>query len=253
MGHLTTQRLLKCLAVPLIVTQVGCAARGVQVSHASPPSWLGEADREACAVFAKRESKEVRVKSIAEESAKGFAYGLLAGIFVVPGAIMLAPVGAIIGGVDAARENHAVRKSAYSAAERICLRPLMAANSSGPEHPDVATALRDLAARYASQKDYVTAESLYQRALGIQERALGPESGEIATTLELYAALLQSTHREERATDLLARAGAIRVSAEPHPNPAPEPTTETDNGTPGDSIEPVIASAPILPVADESE
>ena len=45
----------------------------------------------------------------------------------------------------------------------------------GPEHPDVAAALNNLALRYKTQGRYVEAEPLYRRSLAIREKALGPE------------------------------------------------------------------------------
>jgi hypothetical protein len=163
----------------------------------------------------------------------------------------MAPAFAIGGAIDQSLKNSSMRKRAYASAEDTCLKPVVLAETLGSEHADVASALRNLANGYANHTDYAAAEPLYQRALEIQEKVLGPESAEVATTLETYAAVLQSTHREERATDPLARAGAIRASAEPHPDPAPEPTTERASSTPGNSIEPAIASAPAAPAADE--
>jgi hypothetical protein len=45
----------------------------------------------------------------------------------------------------------------------------------GPDHPDVATALNNLASIYRSGQ-YALAESLYRRALLIDERALAPDT-----------------------------------------------------------------------------
>jgi tetratricopeptide (TPR) repeat protein len=45
----------------------------------------------------------------------------------------------------------------------------------GPEHPNVATSLNNLAALYKAQGRYAEAEPLYRRALEIWEKALGPE------------------------------------------------------------------------------
>ena len=44
----------------------------------------------------------------------------------------------------------------------------------GPDHPDVATSLNNLAVLYQAQGRYGEAEPLYQRALAIREKALGP-------------------------------------------------------------------------------
>ena len=45
----------------------------------------------------------------------------------------------------------------------------------GPDHPDVAQSLNNLAGLYDSLGDYAKAEPLYKRSLGIWEKALGPE------------------------------------------------------------------------------
>ena len=53
------------------------------------------------------------------------------------------------------------------------------------------------------------AEPLYQRALAIREKALGPEHPDVATSLENYADLLRKTGRVSEATKMEARAKAI--------------------------------------------
>ncbi|MFC2032217.1 tetratricopeptide repeat protein, partial [Chloroflexota bacterium] len=45
----------------------------------------------------------------------------------------------------------------------------------GPEHPDTATSLNNLAGLYNDQGLYKEAEPLYKRALEIREKVLGPE------------------------------------------------------------------------------
>ena len=80
----------------------------------------------------------------------------------------------------------------------------------GPEHPDVATSLNNLAVLYRAQGQYAEAEPLYQRALAIRKRVLGPEHPKVATCLENYAILLRNMGRPEEAAPLEARARAIR-------------------------------------------
>ena len=43
----------------------------------------------------------------------------------------------------------------------------------GPEHPDVAQSLNNLAVLYHTQSKYAEAEPLYERSLAIKEKALG--------------------------------------------------------------------------------
>ena len=45
----------------------------------------------------------------------------------------------------------------------------------GPEQPDTAASLNNLAALYQAQGSYAQAEPLYKRALAIVEKVLGPE------------------------------------------------------------------------------
>ena len=44
----------------------------------------------------------------------------------------------------------------------------------GPEHPDTAWSLNEIASLLQAQRDLVGARSLYERALAINEKALGP-------------------------------------------------------------------------------
>ncbi len=81
----------------------------------------------------------------------------------------------------------------------------------GPDHPDVATDLNNLAKVYRFQGRYAEAEPLLKRALAIFEKALGPEHPDVATSLENYAVLLRKTGRGAEATLLEARARSIRA------------------------------------------
>ena len=51
----------------------------------------------------------------------------------------------------------------------------------GPEHPEVATSLDNLASLYEEIGDYGQAELLAQQALDIREKTLGPEHPDVAT------------------------------------------------------------------------
>ncbi len=81
----------------------------------------------------------------------------------------------------------------------------------GPEHPDVATSLHNLALVYRLQGKYAEAGPLYQRSLAIREKALGPEHPHVATSLENYAGLLRATRRSAEAAKMETRAKAIRA------------------------------------------
>ena len=53
----------------------------------------------------------------------------------------------------------------------------------GPDHPDVATFLNNLAGLYQAQGRYADAEPLYKRALAMREAALGPDHPDVARAL----------------------------------------------------------------------
>ena len=59
----------------------------------------------------------------------------------------------------------------------------------GPDHPDVAIDLNNLAELYRVQDKYAEAEPLYQRALHIDENALGADHPEIGAALDNLATL----------------------------------------------------------------
>ena len=53
----------------------------------------------------------------------------------------------------------------------------------GPEHPNVATSLHDLALLYIDQGKYAQAEPLFQQALAIRETLFGSENEDVATSM----------------------------------------------------------------------
>lgn len=63
--------------------------------------------------------------------------------------------------------------------------------SMGSDHPDIATALSNLAALYDNQGKYFEAEPLYQRALVIREKSLGSGHPNTTATLGSLAALYE--------------------------------------------------------------
>ena len=82
-----------------------------------------------------------------------------------------------------------------------------------PEDPAVLSALglNNLAGLYTAQGRYAEAEPLFQRALPIVERALGPEHPYVAATIRDYAQLLRATGCEAEAAETEARAEGIRA------------------------------------------
>jgi CHAT domain-containing protein/Tfp pilus assembly protein PilF len=80
----------------------------------------------------------------------------------------------------------------------------------GPQHPDVAASLHNLAILYKEQGKYREAEPLYQRALRIKERILGPEHPSVADSLNSMATLDWKRGKYAEAEPLYERALAIR-------------------------------------------
>jgi tetratricopeptide (TPR) repeat protein len=69
----------------------------------------------------------------------------------------------------------------YAEAETLAKQSLeQLIKENGPDHPDTATSLNNLAVFYATQGKYDLAEPLYERGLAINEKALGPDHPETA-------------------------------------------------------------------------
>src|SRR6266540_3334634 len=83
----------------------------------------------------------------------------------------------------------------------------------GPESPDVAQSLNNLAIIYRDKGDYAKAEPLVQRALAIREKALGPEHPDVAASLNILANLYRGKGDYAKAEPLVQRALAIREKA----------------------------------------
>jgi CHAT domain-containing protein/Tfp pilus assembly protein PilF len=95
----------------------------------------------------------------------------------------------------------------------------------GPEHPDVAKPLNNLAFLYyqlayyqlASAEEqalyYGKAEPLYQRALAIKEKVLGPEHPDVASSLYSLASLYVERGDYTKAEQFFQRARVIREKA----------------------------------------
>src|SRR5439155_1361242 len=63
----------------------------------------------------------------------------------------------------------------------------------GPDHPDVARSLNNLANVLGSTGDYAGARRLQERALAILEKALGPDHPDVAKSLNNLGRLLLAT------------------------------------------------------------
>ena len=76
----------------------------------------------------------------------------------------------------------------------------------GPEHPDVASSLNNLAALYEDQGRYAEAQPLFRRALAVNEKVLGPDHPDVATSLNNLAALYDDEGNYAQAELLYQRA-----------------------------------------------
>ena len=82
------------------------------------------------------------------------------------------------------------KQGRYDRAVVVAKKALQVAEQAvGPDHPDVATSLNNLAVLYKAQGQYAQAEPLYKRSLAIWEKALGPDHPDVATSLNNLAEL----------------------------------------------------------------
>ncbi|MCK5186228.1 MAG: tetratricopeptide repeat protein [Deltaproteobacteria bacterium] len=101
----------------------------------------------------------------------------------------------------------------YSDAANVAKEALKVAKRTfGPDHPDVATSLNNLALLYRSQGKYDEAEPLYKRALAIWEDAFGPDHPNVLTVLENMSDLYKNIGKEDEAKRLEERVKIIRSS-----------------------------------------
>ena len=105
-----------------------------------------------------------------------------------------------------------VAKQALSIAER----------TRGPDHPNVATSLGNLAQLYFTQGQYAQAEPLHKRSLAIREKALGPDHSSISLSLNELAQLYSTQGLYAQAEPLFKRSLVIAEKAlgPDHPNVA---------------------------------
>jgi len=110
--------------------------------------------------------------------------------------------------------NELLHNGRYDDALPLYLRSLAIREKTlGPDHPEVADALNNLAALYKAKGEYAQAEPLYERALAISEKALGPEHPDTAISLSNLAGLYRVKGEYVRAEPLFRRALAIDEKA----------------------------------------
>ena len=105
---------------------------------------------------------------------------------------------------------HLKSRAEFAAAEPLYRRALEIDEASyGPDHPEVAIRLNNLAALLQATNRLSEAEPLIRRALAIDETALGPDHPKVAIRLNNLANLLRATNRLDEAEPLYRRALAI--------------------------------------------
>ena len=99
----------------------------------------------------------------------------------------------------------------YAAAIKVAKKALsIATRTFGPNHPDVALSMHNLAMPYQVIGKYAEAESLHKRALVIWEKAHGEDHPDVAYSLSALAQLYESRGNYVEAEPLHKRALAIR-------------------------------------------
>jgi tetratricopeptide (TPR) repeat protein len=103
------------------------------------------------------------------------------------------------------------QRGEYSEATKVAEESLRVAERTyGPDHPNVATSLNNLAEIYRFQGKYAEAEPLWRRSLTILEKALGPEHPDVATVCENMAKCYRGLGKKDEAEILEGRARKIR-------------------------------------------
>lgn len=102
------------------------------------------------------------------------------------------------------------RQGQYDRAVVAAKKALQVAEKAvGPNHPDVAMSLNNLAELYRAQGQYELAKPLHKRALTIREQALGPDHPLVATSLNNLAESYLAQGQDEQAGMLFKRALAV--------------------------------------------
>lgn len=102
----------------------------------------------------------------------------------------------------------------YTDAEPLFKRSqVICEKTLGPDHPNVATILNNLASLYRIQDKYTEAEPLFKRSLAIREMTLGPDHPDVAVSLNNLAVFYRVQDKYTEAEPLYKRSQAIREKA----------------------------------------
>ena len=100
----------------------------------------------------------------------------------------------------------------YTQGVKVAKRALeVAQKNDGPDHPNVALSLGNLAELYEAQRKYAKAEPLYKRSLEILEKKFGQDSPFLVPTLLNMASLYNNIGRENDAHKMMERANNIQA------------------------------------------
>jgi tetratricopeptide (TPR) repeat protein len=111
--------------------------------------------------------------------------------------------------------------AAYAQAQPLYERALEIREAVlGPEHPDTAASLNNLAFLFMAAGDPARAQALCDRAVAISEQGLGAERLDAATSLGYFATLVSAMGDQSRARALFERALAInaKILGPEHPD-----------------------------------
>ena len=100
----------------------------------------------------------------------------------------------------------------YTQGVKVAKRALQVAQQNdGPDHPNVALSLSNLAELYEAQREYAKAELLYKRSLEILEKAFGQDDPFLVPILLNMASLYNNIGRENEAHRMMERANNIQA------------------------------------------
>ena len=100
----------------------------------------------------------------------------------------------------------------YTQGVKVAKRALQVAQQNdGPDHPNVALSLSNLAELYEAQREYAKAESLYKRSLEIMEKAFSQDDPFLVPILLNMASLYNNIGRENEAHRMMERANKIQA------------------------------------------
>ena len=101
----------------------------------------------------------------------------------------------------------------YPEAIKVSERALILAEKAfGPDHPNYAASLNNLAGIYKTQGKYAEAEPLIERSLKIMEKTVGPDHPNVATSMNNLAFLYQAQGKFVEAEPLYKQSLKIRES-----------------------------------------